>query len=145
MRSLSMSSFDAAKFLCLFSLSCAIAAPAAAQCNTLSDCQLVWADEFDGDSLDLTKWEHMLGDGSQFGLPTKVCQAVGTLVHQCTPRGHFGFAAQRFRMDTLQRGIAAALLPWTDRVGETTYLADVEQLLDIRMHTFDSLVLARLL
>ncbi|MEM8758565.1 MAG: family 16 glycosylhydrolase [Planctomycetota bacterium] len=30
---------------------------------------LVWADEFDGTALDLTKWSYQTGDGSQFGIP----------------------------------------------------------------------------
>jgi len=30
--------------------------------------QLVWADEFDGNSLDLTKWEPMIGDGCDYGI-----------------------------------------------------------------------------
>jgi len=30
--------------------------------------QLIWSDEFDGNSLDLTKWEPMLGDGCSYGL-----------------------------------------------------------------------------
>ena len=29
---------------------------------------LVWADDFSGTSLDLSKWEYMLGDGSTYGL-----------------------------------------------------------------------------
>ena len=36
---------------------------ASAQCPTL-----VWADEFDGTSLDLTKWEPMIGDGCSYGI-----------------------------------------------------------------------------
>ncbi|MBT1449352.1 glycoside hydrolase family 16 protein [Glaciecola sp. XM2] len=31
--------------------------------------ELVWADEFDGNAVDLTKWEIQLGDGSSVGLP----------------------------------------------------------------------------
>lgn len=30
---------------------------------------LVWSDEFDGSSIDLTSWEHMIGDGTDYGLP----------------------------------------------------------------------------
>lgn len=30
---------------------------------------LIYEDEFEGDSLDLTKWEYMVGDGSQYGNP----------------------------------------------------------------------------
>jgi len=30
---------------------------------------LVWSDEFDGDSIDSSSWEHMLGDGTAYGLP----------------------------------------------------------------------------
>lgn len=29
--------------------------------------ELVWQDEFDGDSLDLTKWSYQLGDGGEYG------------------------------------------------------------------------------
>ena len=45
------------------------AGPAAAQCVNLPNCQLVWSDEFDGNQVDTSKWEFMLGDGSQFGIP----------------------------------------------------------------------------
>ncbi|RQW02654.1 hypothetical protein EH222_13395, partial [candidate division KSB1 bacterium] len=31
--------------------------------------QLVWSDEFDGDRVDESKWEFMLGDGTAYGLP----------------------------------------------------------------------------
>lgn len=31
--------------------------------------QPLWADEFDGSTLDESKWEYMDGDGSQFGIP----------------------------------------------------------------------------
>ena len=30
---------------------------------------MVWSDEFDGNAVDTSKWEFMLGDGSQFGIP----------------------------------------------------------------------------
>ena len=40
-----------------------------AQCDMLPGCELVWADEFDGSSVDPTKWEFQTGDGSQFGIP----------------------------------------------------------------------------
>ena len=33
------------------------------------DWQLVWSDEFDADSLDMSKWEYMYGTGSQYGIP----------------------------------------------------------------------------
>lgn len=32
--------------------------------------ELVWSDEFDGDKLDTSKWEVMLGDGQSYGLPS---------------------------------------------------------------------------
>ena len=32
--------------------------------------QLVWSDEFDGVTVDTTKWEFMLGDGTAYGLPS---------------------------------------------------------------------------
>jgi beta-glucanase (GH16 family) len=31
---------------------------------------LVWADEFDGDTLNTDKWSYMLGDGTEYGLPS---------------------------------------------------------------------------
>jgi beta-glucanase (GH16 family) len=34
----------------------------------IKDYVLVWADEFNGDELDLTKWQIQLGDGSNYGL-----------------------------------------------------------------------------
>lgn len=30
---------------------------------------LVWADEFDGDTLNTAKWSYMIGDGSDYGIP----------------------------------------------------------------------------
>ncbi len=45
------------------------AAPAAAQCDGLAGCVLVWSDEFDGTDVDLGKWTFQLGDGSEVGLP----------------------------------------------------------------------------
>lgn len=30
---------------------------------------LVWADEFDGDTLNTTKWSYMIGDGTDYGIP----------------------------------------------------------------------------
>ncbi|MFO7932568.1 MAG: family 16 glycosylhydrolase [Bacteroidales bacterium] len=32
--------------------------------------QLVWSDEFEGDSLDLSRWSYMTGDGTAYGLPS---------------------------------------------------------------------------
>ncbi|NJS36764.1 MAG: hypothetical protein HC765_10685, partial [Brachymonas sp.] len=37
--------------------------------NSSKSYKLVWADEFDGTSVDTSKWEFMLGDGSAFGIP----------------------------------------------------------------------------
>ena len=45
------------------------ASPAAAQCDALPGCVLVWSDEFDGTEVDTTKWTFQLGDGSEVGLP----------------------------------------------------------------------------
>ncbi len=33
------------------------------------DWQLVWSDEFEGESLDQGKWSYMIGDGSDYGIP----------------------------------------------------------------------------
>jgi beta-glucanase (GH16 family) len=45
------------------------AQPAAAQCDGLPGCVMVWEDNFDGTEVDLTKWTFQLGDGSEVGLP----------------------------------------------------------------------------
>lgn len=44
-------------------------APAAAQCDRIALCELVWADEFDGSEVDEGKWDFQLGDGTAYGLP----------------------------------------------------------------------------
>ena len=36
--------------------------------NPGEDYNLIWADEFDGDSLDKTKWSYQLGNGSDYGI-----------------------------------------------------------------------------
>jgi beta-glucanase (GH16 family) len=48
-----------------------VAAPAAvfAQCALVPTCQLAWADEFDGSTVDAARWEVMLGDGTAYGIP----------------------------------------------------------------------------
>ena len=33
------------------------------------DWKLVWSDEFDGTSIDPNNWEHMIGDGTAYGIP----------------------------------------------------------------------------
>ena len=38
-------------------------------CLFSQDWELVWSDEFDGEILSLDKWEYMLGDGTDYGLP----------------------------------------------------------------------------
>ncbi len=40
-----------------------------AQCAVVPNCTLVWSDEFSGTSVDTTKWEFMIGDGSAYGIP----------------------------------------------------------------------------
>ncbi|MFK8032428.1 MAG: family 16 glycosylhydrolase [Gammaproteobacteria bacterium] len=42
---------------------------AQASCALDPDCPLVWADEFDGDELDQSKWSYMIGNGQLYGLP----------------------------------------------------------------------------
>jgi len=46
------------------------AQPASAQCVDLPGCVLVWSDEFDGTEVDPSKWTFMLGDGTEYGLPS---------------------------------------------------------------------------
>lgn len=53
----------------LFTLALFSAPGAHAQCDMLPGCELVWADEFDGTSVNPTKWEFQTGDGSQYGIP----------------------------------------------------------------------------
>lgn len=53
----------------LLLLLAAIASSAQAECDRLPRCELVWADEFEGSSVDLDKWTFQLGDGSEVGLP----------------------------------------------------------------------------
>ena len=43
--------------------------PAQAQCDGWDYCELVWADEFNGTELDISKWSYQLGDGTRYGLP----------------------------------------------------------------------------
>jgi beta-glucanase (GH16 family) len=43
--------------------------PAAAQCDRIPSCELVWSDEFDGSQLDDTKWVPQIGTGTNYGLP----------------------------------------------------------------------------
>ncbi|MDX1501370.1 MAG: glycoside hydrolase family 16 protein [Thermoanaerobaculia bacterium] len=47
-------------------------APAAADaaCDRIPWCELVWSDEFDGDALDLSRWQVQTGDGTAEGLPS---------------------------------------------------------------------------
>jgi beta-glucanase (GH16 family) len=45
-----------------------LAGPVFAQCIYITDCELVWSDEFNGTSVDTNKWEFMIGDGSAYGL-----------------------------------------------------------------------------
>lgn len=41
-----------------------------AQCVEIENCELVWADEFNGTRVDPQRWTFQLGDGSQVGLPS---------------------------------------------------------------------------
>lgn len=45
------------------------ASPAHGQCDRIPECELVWADEFDGTELDTTRWQPMIGTGTNYGLP----------------------------------------------------------------------------
>jgi beta-glucanase (GH16 family) len=48
-----------------------VSTPSHAQCQGFEYCELVWSDEFDGDSLDTwAKWNIQVGDGSSEGLPS---------------------------------------------------------------------------
>jgi cysteine-rich repeat protein len=53
----------------LFTLALFPAHGAHAQCDMLPGCELVWADEFDGSSVNPARWEFQTGDGSQYGIP----------------------------------------------------------------------------
>ena len=59
----------ALRLLAAAALLASVASPAAAQCDGLPGCVLVWSDEFDGTEVDLSKWTFQLGDGSEVGLP----------------------------------------------------------------------------
>jgi beta-glucanase (GH16 family) len=43
--------------------------PVFSQCALVTNCTLVWSDEFDGTAVDTNKWEFMIGDGSAYGIP----------------------------------------------------------------------------
>ena len=38
-------------------------------CTPLGEWTLLWSDEFDGSNIDPANWEHMIGDGTAYGLP----------------------------------------------------------------------------
>ena len=42
---------------------------AEAQCVDMTNCTMVFSDDFDGNTLDLTKWTPLVGDGSAQGIP----------------------------------------------------------------------------
>ncbi len=46
-----------------------VCAGAQANCSVNPDCPLVWADEFDGNQLDQSKWSYQIGNGQLYGLP----------------------------------------------------------------------------
>ena len=87
-----------------------------AQCAGAPNCPLVWADEFDGTSVDTSKWEFMLGDGSAFGIPgwgnnelqfytasnATVADGVLTITAQRETVGGRNYTSSRLR--TLGRG-----------------------------------------
>jgi len=67
---LAPSRFPAVLLLTALSAFCLFGpAPAHGQCAEIPDCALVWADEFDGTSVDPSKWSFQLGDGSDEGIP----------------------------------------------------------------------------
>ncbi len=89
--------------------------PAAwAQCDGLPGCQLVWSDEFDGNSLDLSKWEHQTGNGCAINLcgwgnnelqiysPANTTVADGALT--ITARQEMGGTITSSRIRSLGRG-----------------------------------------
>jgi beta-glucanase (GH16 family) len=55
--------------LCAAALAVASGAPVHGQCDRIRTCELVWADEFEGSEVDTSKWELMLGTGTNYGLP----------------------------------------------------------------------------
>jgi beta-glucanase (GH16 family) len=55
--------------LLLLVMPATLASPAAAQCDRLPGCSLVWSDEFDGTAVNSSRWEFMTGDGTNVGLP----------------------------------------------------------------------------
>ena len=59
----------ALRTLALVGLVAAVPLTGHAQCAMVPNCTLAWADEFDGTSVDTTKWQFMIGDGSAYGIP----------------------------------------------------------------------------
>jgi beta-glucanase (GH16 family) len=77
---------------------------------------LVWADEFDGDTLNTDKWSYMIGDGSDYGIPgwgnnelqyyqednVKVADGVLTITAKRENVGSKQFTSGRIR--TIEKG-----------------------------------------
>lgn len=92
------------------------APPAHGQCDLLPGCVLVWQDEFDGTSVDLSKWEFQVGDGSLYGNPgwgnnelqwyqsANTSVANGMLTIQARRQSVGGYAYTSSRLRSLGRG-----------------------------------------
>jgi len=78
--------------------------------------QLVWSDEFDGDTLDGTKWSYQIGTGSQYGLegwgnnelqyyrPENVTVANGMLTITSIKENYEGMKYTSGRIRTFKKG-----------------------------------------
>ncbi|MEM7434801.1 MAG: glycoside hydrolase family 16 protein [Myxococcota bacterium] len=85
-------------------------------CVSLPGCELVWADEFDGDSVDTSKWELQTGDGTELGIPgwgnnelqwyteDNATVGGGVLTIQAREESVGGYAYTSSRLRSLGRG-----------------------------------------
>jgi beta-glucanase (GH16 family) len=100
----------------LLVLATGLSSLARAQCDRLPGCELVWSDEFDGNELDLAKWEPMVGNGGAYGVPgwgnneleyyqaanAKIAGGRLTITARREAVGGFDYTSARLR--TLRRG-----------------------------------------